>query len=91
MNDAVEAYFGKAAPWLEKEMAAGRADGKYAIGSDQLASTIVPAVQAFFAVRDAALAEAGERAGAARDAALTMWWWPALPSWRYSVCSPASP
>ena len=72
MNDAIEAYFGKAAPWLEKEMAAGRNDGKYAIGSDQLASTIVPAVQAFFAVRDAALAEAGERAGAARDAALTM-------------------
>ena len=28
MNDAIEAYFGKAAPWLEKEMAAGRADGK---------------------------------------------------------------
>ncbi|WP_108522166.1 methyl-accepting chemotaxis protein [Bradyrhizobium algeriense] len=72
MNDAIEAYFGKAAPWLEKEMAVGRNDGKYAIGSDQLASTIVPAVQAFFAVRDAALAEAGERVGAARDAALTM-------------------
>ncbi|UPJ49251.1 HAMP domain-containing protein [Bradyrhizobium sp. 200] len=72
MNDAIEAYFGKAAPWLEKEMAAGRNDGKYAIGSDQLASMIVPAVQAFFAVRDAALAEAGERAGAARDAALTL-------------------
>ncbi|MEH2494773.1 methyl-accepting chemotaxis protein [Bradyrhizobium sp. AZCC 1678] len=72
MNDAIEAYFGKAAPWLEKEMAAGRNDGKYAIGSDQLASTIVPAVQAFFAVRDAALAEAGERVGAARDVALTM-------------------
>jgi methyl-accepting chemotaxis protein len=72
MNDAIEAYFGKAAPWLEKEMAAGRAEGKYAIGSDQLAGTIVPAVQAFFAVRDAALAEAGERAGAARDVALTM-------------------
>ena len=72
MNDAIEAYFGKAAPWLEKEMAVGRNDGKFAIGSDQLASTIVPAVQAFFAVRDAALAEAGERAGAARDGALTM-------------------
>ena len=53
-------------------MAAGRNDGKYAINADQLASTIVPAVQAFFAVRDAALAEAGERAGAARDGALTM-------------------
>ncbi|NOJ41876.1 methyl-accepting chemotaxis protein [Bradyrhizobium australiense] len=72
MNDAVEGYFGKAAPWLEKEMAAGRADGKYAINSDQLASAIVPAVQAFFAVRDAALAEAAERASAARDGALTM-------------------
>jgi methyl-accepting chemotaxis protein len=72
MNDAVEAYFGKAAPWLEKEMATGRNDGKFAITADQLASTIVPAVQAFFAVRDAALAEAGERAGAARDGALTM-------------------
>jgi methyl-accepting chemotaxis protein len=72
MNDAIEGYFGKAAPWLEKEMAVGRNDGKFAIGADQLASTIVPAVQAFFAVRDAALAEAGERAGAARDGALTM-------------------
>ena len=72
MNDAIEAYFGKAAPWLEKEMVAGRADGKYAINSDQLAGTIVPAVQAFFAVRDAALMEAGERAGAARDGALAM-------------------
>ena len=38
----------------------------------QLASTIVPAVQGFFVVRDAALAEAAERAGAARDGALTM-------------------
>jgi len=72
MNDAIEGYFGKAAPWLEKEMAVGRNDGKFAVGADQLASTIVPAVQAFFAVRDAALAEAGERAGAARDGALTM-------------------
>ena len=69
---SIEAYFGKAAPWLEKEMATGRNDGKFAINSDQLAGTIVPAVQAFFVVRDAALAEAGERAGAARDAALTM-------------------
>ena len=72
MNDAIEGYFGKAAPWLEKEMASGRADGNYAINSDQLAGMIVPAVQAFFAVRDAALNEAAERAGAARDGALTM-------------------
>ena len=72
MKDAIEGYFGKAAPWLDKEMTAGRADGNYAINADQLASMIVPAVQAFFAVRDAALNEAAERAGAARDAASSM-------------------
>ena len=72
MSDAVEGYFGKVAPWLEKEIAAGRADGNYAINENQLAGTIVPAVQAFFAVRDAALAEAEQRAGAARDTALTL-------------------
>ena len=72
MQDAVDLYFGKAAPWLEKEMPAARGDGKYGINSEQLAATIVPAVQSFFVVRDAALAEAAERAGAARDGALTM-------------------
>ena len=72
MNDAIEGYFGKVAPWLEKEMATGRAEGKYDINPDQLAAAIVPAVQAFFVVRDAALAEAAERAGLARDGALTM-------------------
>jgi methyl-accepting chemotaxis protein len=72
MQDAIDAYFGKAAPWLEKALAIGRAEGKYEIGANELATTIVPAVQAFFAVRDAALVEAGERAGAARDGALTM-------------------
>ena len=36
LNDAIDAYFGQAAPWLEKEMPAGRSDGKYAIDSDQL-------------------------------------------------------
>src|SRR5260221_1347277 len=70
MKDAVDAYFGKAAPWLENEMPAARSDGKYSITSDELATVIVPAVQTFFAVRDAALAEAAERAGAARDTAL---------------------
>ena len=70
MKDGVEAYFDKAAPWLEKQMPAARGDGKYTITSDELAAVIVPAVQNFFAVRDAALAEAAERAGAARDSAL---------------------
>jgi methyl-accepting chemotaxis protein len=70
MKDAIDAYFDKAAPWLEKQMSAARGDGKYTITSDELAAVIVPAVQNFFVVRDAALAEAAERAGAARDAAL---------------------
>ena len=72
MKDAIDAYFDKAAPWLEKQMPAARSDGKYTITSDELAAVIVPAVQNFFVVRDAALAEAAERAGAARDAARMM-------------------
>jgi methyl-accepting chemotaxis protein len=73
LKDAVDAYFGQAAPWIEKEILAARSDGKYGINSeDELAAKVVPAVQSFFAVRDAALAEAAERAGAARDAALMM-------------------
>jgi methyl-accepting chemotaxis protein len=72
MNDAVEAYFSKAAPRLEQEMPAARGDGKYTINAEELAALIVPAVQKFFVVRDAALSEAADRAGSARDAALTM-------------------
>jgi methyl-accepting chemotaxis protein len=73
LKDAIDAYFGQAAPWLEKEVLVGRSDGKYGINSeDELAARVVPAVQSFFAVRDAALAEAAERAGAARDGALMM-------------------
>jgi methyl-accepting chemotaxis protein len=73
LKDAVDAYFGGAAPWLEKEVLSGRNDGKYGINSeDELAAKVVPAVQSFFALRDAALAEAADRAGAARDGALTM-------------------
>jgi methyl-accepting chemotaxis protein len=72
LKDAVDFYFGRAAPVLEKEMPAARGDGKFGMNSDELAALIVPAVQSFFAVRDAALAEAAERAGAARDAALMM-------------------
>jgi len=73
LKDAVDLYFGQAAPWLEKEVLAARNDGKYGVGSeDELAAKIVPAVQSFFAVRDAALTEAADRAGATRDAALMM-------------------
>ena len=73
LKDAIDLSFGKAAPWLEKEMPAARSDGNYSIKTDvELAAVIVPAVQSFFVVRDAALAEAADRAGAARDGALTM-------------------
>ncbi len=73
LKDAVDAYFGQVAPWLEKEILAFRSDGKYGINSeDELAAKVVPAVQSFFAVRDAALAEAAERVGAARNGALIM-------------------
>jgi methyl-accepting chemotaxis protein len=59
-------------PWLEKQMPAARGDGKYGISAEELATVIVPAVQSFFAVRDAALTEAADRAGGARDAAWTL-------------------
>ena len=71
MNDAIDFYFGKIAPWIEKEMAIGRDEGKYEVSSDQLTAKGLPAVQAFFAVRDAALGEAAARAGLARDGALS--------------------
>ncbi|MDA9412678.1 methyl-accepting chemotaxis protein [Bradyrhizobium sp. CCBAU 45384] len=69
---ASESYFGRAAPVVEKEMPAARADGKYGITNDEFANVIVPAIQMFFGVRDAALAEAAERASAARSGALAM-------------------
>ena len=72
LKEAVDAYFERAAPWLEKEVLAARDDGKYGINSEELAARFVPAVQSFFAVRDAALAEAAERAGAARSTAMTL-------------------
>lgn len=53
-------------------MLAARGDGKYGINAEELANIIVPAIQMFYGVRDAALAEAAERASAARDGALAM-------------------
>ncbi|MBH5401066.1 methyl-accepting chemotaxis protein [Bradyrhizobium sp. CNPSo 4010] len=71
-KEAIEAYFGQAAPAVEKEMPAARSDAKYGLTNDDLATVVVPAVQKFFGVRDAALAEATERATAARSAALAV-------------------
>jgi methyl-accepting chemotaxis protein len=70
MKDAVDGYFGAAAAKIEKEMLAARSDAKYTVSPDEWADLIVPAVQRFLIVRDAALTEAAERAGAARDGAL---------------------
>jgi methyl-accepting chemotaxis protein len=72
LKDAIQGYFGHAAPALEKEMPAARSDGKYTMTSDELGELIVPALQGFITVRDAALTEAAERARSARDAALMM-------------------
>jgi methyl-accepting chemotaxis protein len=72
LKAATESYFGKAAAAVDKEMPAARGDGKYGINADELASVIVPAIQMFYGVRDAALTEAAERAAGARDGALAM-------------------
>ena len=72
LKEAIDAYYGKAVLAVEREMPAARSDGQYRINADELATYIVPAVTKFFVVRDAALTEAAERAGAARDAALLM-------------------
>jgi methyl-accepting chemotaxis protein len=72
LKDAIQGYFGRAVPLLEKEMPAARSDGKYTMASDDLNALIVPAIQGFITVRDAALIEAAERARGARDAALMM-------------------
>lgn len=72
LSEAKEAYFGRAAPVFEKQLLIGRSSGDYGINAQELASTIVPAVQNFFVLRDAALAEAAERASAARETARMM-------------------
>ncbi|TWI00056.1 methyl-accepting chemotaxis protein [Bradyrhizobium daqingense] len=72
LKAANESYFGSAAGAVDKEIPAARSDGKYSATADELAKVIVPAIQMFYGVRDAALAEAAERASAARDGALAM-------------------
>ncbi|MGJ4971498.1 methyl-accepting chemotaxis protein [Bradyrhizobium sp. HKCCYLRH1073] len=71
-KEARDGYFGRAVPIVDKDIAAGLGDLNYALTADSLAEAVVPAVQKFFVVRDAAIAEARERAVAARDAAYLM-------------------
>lgn len=72
LKAATDSYFGQAAVAVDKELPAARSDGKYVATAEELAKVIVPAIQMFYGVRDAALAEAAERASAARDGALAM-------------------
>jgi methyl-accepting chemotaxis protein len=70
--NSIELYFNQSAPMIEKQMPAARGDGKYSLTSNELAASVVPAVTSFLAVRDAAIAEAVDRARAGRDDAMLM-------------------
>ncbi|WP_315765508.1 MULTISPECIES: HAMP domain-containing methyl-accepting chemotaxis protein [unclassified Bradyrhizobium] len=72
LRNAKESYFGQAGPLIDKEIAAGLSDTNYSITAEQLGERVVPAVEKFFAVRDAAIAEARDRASASRDSARVM-------------------
>ena len=72
LKEAVQGYFAEVAPVIDQELPAARSDGKYKMSNDDLAAAIVPAIQRFVVVRDAALAESADRAQAARDGALMM-------------------
>jgi methyl-accepting chemotaxis protein len=71
-NDAKDGYFARAVPIVDKDIAAGLGDLNYALNADQLADAVVPAVQKFFVLRDAAVAEARDRAVTARNTAYVM-------------------
>ncbi|KJC51163.1 chemotaxis protein [Bradyrhizobium sp. LTSP885] len=71
-KEASDAYFGRAALVVDKELPAGRSDGKFGITTEELAAGTVPALMTILGLRDVALAEAADRAGAAREDALLM-------------------
>src|SRR5579883_762057 len=72
LKEATDAYFGRAALMLEKELSAEQRDSAAGVNADELATAVLPAIQSFFLLRDAALAEAAERASNTRDNALGM-------------------
>jgi methyl-accepting chemotaxis protein len=72
LKEAVQGYFGDVAPVIDQEMPAARSDGKYKMTNDDLSAAIVPAIQRFVVLRDAALSESADRAQAARNGALLM-------------------
>ena len=69
LKDAKEAYFARAAVVVEKEMATGQGDANYSLNANQLGEVVVPAIEKFLVFRDAAIAEARDRASAAHDTA----------------------
>jgi methyl-accepting chemotaxis protein len=69
LKEAKQAYFGQAAPVVDKEIATGLVDANYSIDGDQLAELVVPPIMKFLVVRDAAITEAHDRAAAERDRA----------------------
>jgi methyl-accepting chemotaxis protein len=72
LEGAVQSYFGRTAPAIEKELPPGRHDGKYTMSNDDLTEITLPGIQSFITIRDAALTEAVERGQAARGEALKM-------------------
>ncbi|MFK4723957.1 methyl-accepting chemotaxis protein [Bradyrhizobium niftali] len=69
LEDAKDAYFGRAASIIDNEIAARMGDAKDALDADQFAASVLPAVQKFFDIRDAAITQARERATSERDRA----------------------
>ncbi|WP_409187931.1 methyl-accepting chemotaxis protein [Bradyrhizobium sp. RDM4] len=72
LKDAIDGYFGQAVPAFDKEMAAARSDGKYTLTPDDFGGLLTPAFQGFAVARDAALAEAEDRARSGRNAAVML-------------------
>ena len=72
MKDAFDGYFRRAVPEIDKQLAAAHGEGKFSVTPGQFVSDIMPTLLRFLGIRDAALAEAAERAAAARDSALMM-------------------
>ncbi|CCE04567.1 putative methyl-accepting chemotaxis protein [Bradyrhizobium sp. STM 3843] len=72
LKDAKQAYFDRAAVIVDKEIATGLGDANFSLDAGQLADVVVPPIQKFFVVRDAATADALERASASRDRARIM-------------------
>jgi methyl-accepting chemotaxis protein len=66
LRAAIAGYFGGAGPFLDRQVELARAGKPYTITIDELTKELVPQLAVVIKMRDAALAEAAERASAAR-------------------------